>query len=88
MTPKETFAVIEAYFWRQQQQQRQQITMAWLTAGLSRTKRMPELSRLLMSKKAQQPTEAELKERRKEFKQMTAKIDLSNLKLRKRKNAK
>ena len=53
MTPRETFMVIEAYFWRQEQQRKQQISIAWLTAGLMRTKTMPALSRLLMDKRSQ-----------------------------------
>jgi hypothetical protein len=67
MTPRETFMSIEAYFQREKRLRKQQISMAWLTAGLMRTKHMPALSRLLLDKRPQKTSEKELKKRRKEF---------------------
>lgn len=80
MTPAETFAAIEAYFWRSEIRRKERVSQAWLTAKLIRGKKMPALSALLVDKKARKLSGRELRERRREFKEMTQNIDLSRLK--------
>jgi len=73
MTPRETFAAIDAAVWRDEQQQRQAITAAWLMAKLSRAKRVPSLSSVLSQGRPAKPLRGrELVERRKEFKQLAS----------------
>lgn len=59
MTPRETVQVIEAAVWRSELEQRQQLALAWNTAALSRTKRMPSL-RSLLSRRGGPVTDEEM----------------------------
>ena len=79
LTPRETFMAIEASIWREEVRQKWDITVAWQTASLSRAKRMPSLKQLLNTKPARPLHGAELEKRRQEFREMTAKLDLSKL---------
>lgn len=79
MTPRETFMVIEAALWRDEAKQRAGVTQAWLTAALSRAKRLPKLDRLI-TKRAKQPDAKELARRKQDFQEMTQNIDLKVLK--------
>jgi len=70
MTPPETLAVIEAHNWRQRQEERRQMTTAWMTAALTRTRRLPRLGALLArSKRPQKLSKNDLAARRTEFRQ-------------------
>lgn len=71
MTPRETVATIEAVNWRDEQLFEQQVGMAWLNAALARQKRLQTLKSLLARmKQPKRPSQAELRERRAEFKQL------------------
>jgi len=48
-TPKEIFALMEAFRWKSQQNYNLAMSTAWHTAALMRQKRMPPLKRLLHS---------------------------------------
>jgi len=85
LTPRETFAVIDAALWREERQQRRDVALAWHVAALSRTKRLPSLKQLLNTKPAKPLKGKELERRRKEFREATANLDLSKLTKRKRK---
>lgn len=76
LTPHETFAAIDARIWRDEQQQKQAISQAWLMASLSRRKRLPALSSLLTGGEAKRLTGPELAQRRQEFSDMTKNLDL------------
>lgn len=83
MTPAETRLAMAAAGWREERQNKQQIALAWRTAALTRSKRLPSLASLLAGK-AKKLHGKELARRRQEFKQMTANLDTSKL-VRKRK---
>lgn len=83
LTPRETFMAIDAAIWRDEVQQRRNLTLAWQTAALTRAKRMPSLKQLLNTKPARPLHGEELEKRRQEFKEMTANLDLSKLVKRK-----
>lgn len=70
---------IEASIWREEIQQKRDLVLAWQTAALTRAKRMPSLKQLLNTKPAKPLHGEELEKRRKEFKEMTANLDLSKL---------
>jgi hypothetical protein len=74
---------IDAAIWRDEVQQRRNLTLAWQTAALTRAKRMPSLKQLLNTKPARPLHGEELEKRRQEFKEMTANLDLSKLVKRK-----
>lgn len=84
MTPRETDMAIEAALWRMEQQQDYGLQMAWLTAALQRTKRMPSL-RTLMTKPAKRLQGAELKRRRTEFRRMASPANLAAVNRQRRK---
>lgn len=79
LTPRETFMAIDAAIWRDEVQQRRNLTLAWQTAALTRAKRMPSLKQLLNTKPAKVLHGEELEKRRQEFREMTANLDLSKL---------
>lgn len=70
MTPRETLETIKAAVWRNDQEHRARVSLAWHTAMLTRAKRMPRLARLLGTDKAQRLEGAELEKRRAEFARM------------------
>lgn len=78
LTPRETYATIEAWLWRSEQHQRQQIALAWRTAALTRAKKLPTLAELL-NKPAKALVGAELTKRRAEWRSMTRNVNLSAL---------
>lgn len=53
LTPAEFGDLIEGYNWRKEQQDRQLIEQAWLTAYFQRVKKLPSLSRILKNKAAE-----------------------------------
>jgi hypothetical protein len=70
---------IEASIWRDEIQQKRNLTLAWQTAALTRAKRLPSLKQLLNIKPARPLHGEELEKRRQEFKEMTANLDVSKL---------
>ncbi len=67
MTPNETFAVLDAYVWRQDLALKRDMRLAWHTAALQRQrKRLPSLKRLLSPGKTKKLTGDELDQRRQE----------------------
>jgi hypothetical protein len=73
MTPAETYAVIEAANWREDQRLRQQVAMARLTASLVRAKRLPSLGSLLAKfSQPQKSSKKELRQRRRAFKKVAS----------------
>ena len=79
MTPAETFLSLEAALWREERRQRAEVTAAWLTAKLSRAKRIPALKILLADSRPQKSSPAELAQRGQEFREMTNNLDLTAL---------
>lgn len=71
MTPKETYATIDAANWREEKHQERGLVAAWLNAALSRSKRMPSLQSLMTSlARPKRLTRNQLRERRQEFKEI------------------
>lgn len=83
MTPRETLLTIEAAIWIDRRRVRQDLSLAWHTAALSRVKRMPSLKRLLASSKGSDKARPlkgkELEKRRDEFETLTEKVDVDVL---------
>jgi len=71
--------MIDASIWREEIQQKRDLVLAWQTAALTRAKRMPSLKQLLNTKPARPLVGQELEKRRKEFRDMTANLDISKL---------
>jgi hypothetical protein len=76
MTPKETYMAIDAAIWRDERQQDQDMRLAWHMAAFMRTKRLPSLKNILASKPAKRLRGGELEEKRREYREMTAAVDL------------
>ena len=72
MTPRETLTAIAAATWRAEEQTRRDISLAWHTAALMRSRRMPTLKSLLGGGKAKVLEGAELERRRSEHAKMVA----------------
>lgn len=88
LTPRETYMAIEAVLWQDKRQQQQMITAAWLTASLSKAKRIPPLKQLL-AEPARKLSGEEKQKRRREFDDMSKSLetlDMSKIKPPKRRN--
>lgn len=72
LTPRETVAAIEAGMERNQAERELTMSLAWHTAALTRTKRMPALAQLLARMKPRKAVPIE--ERREEFEEMKARM--------------
>lgn len=83
MTPSETAMAIEAAIWSDRRQREQALSVAWHMAAFSRAKRLPSLKRVMASTKATvkaRPLKGvELKERRREYRELTAEVDVDML---------
>lgn len=79
MTPRETFAVIDAANWRTDREHRRDAWLAWHTAALVRSKRLPPLQRLIRADDAKPLRGEELERRRQERDEMLASIDVDRL---------
>lgn len=67
MTPKETFAVLDAYIWREDLALKRDMRLAWHIAALQRQrKRLPSLKRLLSPGMTKKLSGDELDQRRQE----------------------
>jgi hypothetical protein len=84
MTPRETFATIEAVSWRLEREHRRDAWLAWHIAALSRAKRLPALKRLLGNDKAKSLEGEELERRRAEHREIVQKIDVDRINRAKR----
>lgn len=79
--------MLDAHLWREEQRRKedeqrleQELTLAWLTAALTRTKRLPPLKGLLTAAKPAKPLKGEeLEQRRSEFMEMAANLDLEKI---------
>jgi len=78
---------IDASIWRDEVAQKRDLTLAWQTAALTRARRLPSLKQLLSIKPARPLHGDELEKRRREFKEMTANLDMSKLRKPKRVDA-
>jgi len=76
MTPRETFATIDAANWRADVQRHRDIWFAWHIAALSRAKRMPPLQRLLGGGQAKALAGKALEKRRREHQKIRASINV------------
>jgi hypothetical protein len=79
MTPREVLMAIEASIWRDERNQQMNIVQAWRIAMMMRAKRIPSLKALLNTKPAKPLHGKELEKRRREFKEMTANVDINKL---------
>jgi len=70
---------IEASIWRDERNQQMNIVQAWRMATMMRAKRIPSLKALLNTKPAKPLHGKELEKRRREFKEMTANVDINKL---------
>lgn len=71
MTPREAYMVIDAANWKAEKEQDRAMSVAWLNAALSRVKRMPSLRSLLTkTARPKRLTSGQLRERRREFKEL------------------
>lgn len=79
MTPRETYILIDAASWRAEQRQQQAVSAAWLTAALTRQKRLPSLKRLLGTDRSRALDGEELERRRAEYEEIMRKMDLDKI---------
>ena len=86
LTPREAVATIDAGIWRIDQEQRHALWLAWHTAALTRTKRMPPLKQLLGGGEARKLEGAELERRQREHAEMTANLHIPNMRIAKRRD--
>lgn len=78
-TPKEASLTIEAAGWRSEQQDKRAAWTAWLTAKLTRAKRMPSWKRLMGEPETKVLKGEELERRRQERGEMMEQMDLDKL---------
>ena len=79
LTPRETYATIEASSWRLEREHRRDAWLAWHIAALSRAKRLPPLQRLIAPGKARTLVGEELERRRTEHREIMQKIDVGKI---------
>lgn len=79
LTPRETYAVIEASSCRLEREHRRDAWLAWHIAALSRAKRLPPLQRLIAPGKARALKGEELERRRAEHREIVQKIDVRKI---------
>lgn len=78
MTPRETFAAMEAANWREERQAKHDVRMAWINANWQRAKRMPSLNSVLKrSHQAKPLSDVEKHQRVKEFKKMASPANIA-----------
>jgi len=79
LTPRETYAAIEAARWQLEREHRRDAWLAWHIAALSRAKRLPALQRLIGAGKARALEGEELERRRAEHREIMQKIDVGRI---------
>jgi hypothetical protein len=79
MTPRETFAAIEAANWRAERTHRRDAWLAWHTAALTRARRLPSLQRLIKPRDAKPLVGDELERRRSERDEILKSIDVDKI---------
>lgn len=86
MTPREVMAAAQATVWRLELDRERMIMAAWLTAALSRSKRLPRLKRLLRKPgKTKRLTPAQAQQHRAEFEALKTQMAAIDWSKRKRK---
>jgi len=70
MTPREVYAAIDAATWRMKQKHWENAWLAWHTAALERSKRMPSLKDLIDPPATKALTPEEAAQHKKDFEQM------------------
>ena len=75
LTPRETAEVLEARAWMAEQEQTRMLATAWWTVALGRTKRLPELKRLLTPPKARALRGEELQRRQAEHERLKEQLE-------------
>lgn len=86
MTPREVMAAAQATVWRLELDRERMILGAWLTAALSRSRRLPPVKRLLSKPgKTKRLTPAQARKHREEFEALKAQMAQVDLSRRKRK---
>jgi len=79
MTPRETFAAIDAASWRMERQQKLMLSTAWHAAAFSRTKRMPSLKKVLGEHKSKRLRGKELERKREDHEAVMRNIDVDSI---------
>lgn len=82
MTPVETWMAIEAFIWQDDRRQQHEAIVAWRTAALMRSKRMPSLKSYLSQSSGPdvKPLRGEaLAQKQAEFREMSAAVDMEQL---------
>lgn len=87
MTPRETYALIDAASWRIEQDHQRDAWLAWHTAALMRKKRMPKLKELTGGSKTRVLKGEELERRRAEKRELQATLDMDKINEAMRKQA-
>jgi len=82
LTPAETLAEIEGALWRAERQRQQDMSLAWHTAALTRSKRMPGLRALIGRGEAKPLTPEEAAQRAAEHEEMVARVTAQMAKLK------
>lgn len=80
-TPREVYAAIDAFSWQVDRENKRDAWLVWHIAALSRAKRLPPLKRLMGGKEkdGKRLTGEKLEQRRKERREIMAKIDMDKL---------
>ncbi len=77
LTPRETFAALDAAAWRIKRDDKQMASLAWHTATLTRARRLPTLAQMLARVESawrKTRTDAPMEERREEFEELKARM--------------
>ena len=74
LTPAEVLAEIEATLWREERQRQHEMSLAWHTAALTKSKRMPALKALMGSGETKPLTPEEEQQRAAEHEEMAARV--------------
>ena len=78
LTPRETFAALDAAAWRIKREDKQMASLAWHTATLTRARRLPTLAQMLARVESawrRTRKDVPLEERREEFEELKAKME-------------
>lgn len=78
LTPRETYATIDAAVWRMEQAHRRDGWLAWHIAALSRARRLPALQRILGGGKSHALSGDELEQRRQEHEELKRRMNLGH----------
>lgn len=79
LTPRETYAAIDAANWRTQWQQKRDVALAWHIAALTRARNLPSLQQLLCLGETRVLEGEELERRRAEHAAMISGLNMEKL---------